>query len=290
MFQTEDAVRLLALAASLESEGQYNNAKLLRAAVDSLLTQAAYRSQLPADRPSLQMETARAIVTLSGLDIESTLLDAIKASHSALAAGRLPSYHETPDPYVCRICGHLNPDGAPACPVCGADSATFKRFRPIYWIEALDPFESLALLHATPRKVASLLEFSSGSPVEEEKPGSGWSLRQAISHLNDAQGVLAYRVNLILDQDNPVLESKAVFEWANNETEKPPSVQELFDTYCTSRQQTVSRLESIPLSDWWRRGQHEEFGELRLYEQVSYFASHERTHFAQIERLAEGQM
>jgi hypothetical protein len=44
-------------------------------------------------------------------------------------------------------------------------------------------------------------------------------------------------------------------------------------------------LEDIPLEDWWRRGWHEEFGELRLFQQVSYFACHELTHLPQLERL-----
>lgn len=40
---TPDAhTHLLALAASLESAGQYNNAKFLRAAIDSLLTRLAH--------------------------------------------------------------------------------------------------------------------------------------------------------------------------------------------------------------------------------------------------------
>lgn len=47
----------------------------------------------------------------------------------------------------------------------------------------------------------------------------------------------------------------------------------------------ATRLESIPLRDWWRIGQHEEFGTVTLRQQVSYFASHEITHLPQIELL-----
>jgi hypothetical protein len=45
------------------------------------------------------------------------------------------------------------------------------------------------------------------------------------------------------------------------------------------------RLESLPLADWWRTGQHGEFGVVSIKQQVSYFASHELTHLPQIERL-----
>ena len=106
-----------------------------------------------------------------------------------------------------------------------------------------------------------------------------------MSHLRDAQGVLSIRLNLIIEQENSLLESKAVFEWATKEEEHPPTTQEIFDTYRASRQETIARLESIPLSDWWRPGQHEEFGPVTLRQQVSYFASHETTHLPQIELL-----
>ncbi|NTV75556.1 MAG: hypothetical protein HGA66_15305, partial [Holophaga sp.] len=39
--------------------------------------------------------------------------------------------------------------------------------------------------------------------------------------------------------------------------------------------------------DWWRTGQHTEFGELKLFQQASYFACHELAHMAQIKRLAK---
>jgi rubrerythrin len=277
---------LLALASSLESEGQYNNAKLLRAAVDSMLTRAAYQQKLPADKASLITESDRVMATLQDSQVGPELIAAHLAARDALAAGRLPGYSETPDPYVCRICGDLFFDIDDPCPTCGSIPDTFKRYRPNYWIEALDPFESLLYLRSTPEKVASFLEKASRPNISTTAETEGWSLRQAISHLRDAQLVFAYRVDLILDQENPLLEAKAVFDWADHEKEGEVSVQEIFEDYRSSRKETVERLAGISLTNWWRTGRHEEFGELKLFEQVSYFASHELTHLPQIERLA----
>lgn len=276
---------LLALAARLEGEGQYNNAKLLRAAADALLTRAAHRLALPNDRAALVAETDRAIETLAALNTQAELMAALNHARAALAEGRLPRFVETPDPFVCRTCGHLALGEAAVCPACGSQPDTFKRFRPVYWLEAFDPFTALEHLHSTPKKVAALLDGVADSHANQAPAEDGWSLRQAISHLRDAQGVLDFRVNLILDHQNPILESKAVFEWATHEADKPPTVREIFETYRASRAQTAARLESIPLEDWWRRGRHEEFGDLRLYQQVSYFACHELTHFPQLESL-----
>ncbi len=96
---------------------------------------------------------------------------------------------------------------------------------------------------------------------------------------------MSVRLSLLLEQANPSLESKAVFQWATREKERPPTTQEIFDTYRASRLETIARLESIPLADWWRTGQHEEFGTVTVRQQVSYFAAHEITHLPQIEVL-----
>lgn len=281
----DDILHLLALAANLEAEGQYNHAKLLRAAAAALLTRAARRLELPGDKTALLRESQLAIERLSKSSLPVELVQALKLARQALDEGRLPAYHETPDPYLCRICGHLALGEPGPCPVCGAQPQTFQRFRPIYWLEAFDPFVALQHLRATPHKVAELLARAGDAADLAADEGGGWSLRQALSHLRDAQGVLALRVDLILSQENPLLEAKAVFEWASQAGQAAASPAEIFETYQASRSQVLSRLESLPQQDWQRRGRHEEFGELRLYQQVSYFACHELTHLPQIARL-----
>ncbi len=283
----DDILHLLALAANLEAEGQYNHAKLLRAAAAALLTRAARRLELPGDKSALLREGQLAIERLSNSSLPVELVQALKLARQALEEARLPAYHETPDPYLCRICGNLTLGETGPCPDCGAPPETFQRFRPIYWLEAFDSYAALQHLRATPHKVADVLARAGAAMSAPTNADGGWSLRQALSHLRDAQGVLALRVDLILSQDNPLMEAKAVFEWASSEAQGEATPAEIFETYRASRAQVLSRLESLPLQDWQRRGQHEEFGELRLYQQVSYFACHELTHLPQIESLVE---
>jgi uncharacterized damage-inducible protein DinB len=277
---------LLALAAKLEGEGQYNIAKLARAVAESLTGQAAFEIALPSDREELADEIGRSVAALSQLDVDEALLDALTRGAATMSEGRLPLIDETPNPHVCRTCGHivLNPP-AEKCPVCGAWPPTFKQYLPVYWLDALEPFAALERLRQTPLDVAALLEGLSEKALSQRPEDGGWAIRNIVSHLRDAQGVLNFRLGLLLEQENPALESKAVFEWATKEEEHPPTCQEIFDTYRASRQETLVRLESIPLSDWWRTGQHEEFGTVTLRQQVSYFGSHEITHLPQIESL-----
>lgn len=282
----ETQTHLLALAAKLEGEGQYNIAKLLRAAAEAVAREAAYRLALPSEKDKLVNEIDRAVDALSGLDVDEELLAALRRGAAAMAEGRLPLIRETPNVYVCRTCGHIVL-GEPAvkCPTCGAWPITYKRFLPVYWLDALEPTAALERLRQTPLDVAALLEGLPEDFLNHQPQHGGWSIRHALSHLRDAQGVLSLRLGLLLEHDNPALESKAVFEWATEEGQRPPTSQEIFDSYRAARLETIARLEGIPLEDWWRTGQHEEFGIVTLRQQVSYFASHELTHLPQIEAL-----
>lgn len=276
-------VHLLSLALQLESEGQYNIAKLTRAAADSMSRRAAWELDLPTDKESLAREVERIADSLDNADLAT----ALRKGASTLTEGRLALIHETPHPYVCRTCGHLMLAAPPEkCPDCGAWGGTFQWFPPVYWLEALDPIEALEQLRQTPHEVAALIEGLTEDEMTHPPADGGWAIRNAVSHLRDAQNVIASRIDLFLQEENPVLESKAVFAWAKNEEERPPSTREIFETYQASRRDMILKLESLPLADWWLTGRHEEFGVVSIKQQASYFASHEVTHLPQIERLA----
>jgi hypothetical protein len=281
-------VGALALAARLEEEGQNNIAKLLRAAADAQARQAAYRRPTPSDRAGLVGGIHQTAHALAAMGVSAELVAVLARGAAAMDEGRLPLIHETPHPYVCRTCGYLRLEAPPdRCPTCGARPATFQPFPPVYWLDALDPFAALERLRQTPLEVAALVQGLPGAAMDRLPAGGGWSIRHALSHLRDAQGVLSFRLDLLLAEENPVLESKAVFEWATREEEHPPSGADILETYQDSRRETVARLESIPLRDWWRTGRHEEFGAVTLRAQVSYFAAHEITHLPQLEALRD---
>jgi hypothetical protein len=97
--------------------------------------------------------------------------------------------------------------------------------------------------------------------------------------------VLSFRLDLFLKEEHPILESKAVWTWAANEQDRPPTALEIFQQYRASRTETLGKLTQVPLADWRRTGRHEEFGVITLRQQISYFAAHEVTHLPQIEAL-----
>ena len=281
-------VHTLALASRLEGEGQYNQAKLLRAAIDSLLRRDAYRVNLPYGVASLVGDLMMAVSNLTALDLDPDLIAAIQTGGSVMAEGRLSLFDETPDPYICRKCGYvlLRPPHE-SCPACGAWAVTFQRFPPVYWLEALDPFTALERLRQTPVETTALLDGLNEEQLSAPPRAGAWAIRQILSHMLDAQRVLHFRVNLMLEHENPQLKSLAVFDWANDEKDRPASTLKILADYSASRQDTLNRLDTIRLADWWRIGLHQEFGAVTIRQQASYFAMHEITHLTEIAELRQ---
>lgn len=283
---TRALLDLLVLALRLEREGQYNLAKLARAAGDALGRRAAYQASLSTEQGGLVEKIEDVTEGLSAFALSEELLAALQRGASALAEGRIPSIFETPHPYVCRTCGHLVLGLLTGkCPTCGAWPDTFQWFAPIYWLEVLDPAAALTKLRQTPLEVAALLDGLSEQALTREPQDGSWAIRNIVTHLRDAQDVLDYRLELFSKEEHPVLEAKAVWSWAKNEQERLPSTMDIFAEFQATRNKILARLEALPLADWWRTGQHEEFGFVSIKQQVSYFASHELTHLPQIERL-----
>lgn len=283
---TETLVHLFALASRLEGEGQYNLAKLARATADALCRQAAYQIPMPTDQSELAADIRRTAQALSRLNVSGELLSVLAQGADLMAEGRLPLFSVAPHPYVCRTCGHLTlAEPMANCPTCGAWPVTYQRFMPNYWFDALEPLAAVARLRQTPLDVEQLLEGLSEAQLNQPPQEGGWAIRNTLTHLRDAQDVLDFRLDLFRQEENPVLEAKAVWTWAAAQEERPPTAREIFGVYTASREETLAKLEQLPLAHWWRTGRHQEFGVVSLRQQVSYFAAHEMTHLPQIESL-----
>jgi len=283
---TATLVRLLSLASRLEDEGHYNVAKLARAAVDALGRRAAYDALGAAPAPNLVEEVRQVTEALARLDAPGELLAALRRGATALAGGHIPSISETPHPHVCRTCGYLVMGAVEEkCPTCGAWPASFQWFAPNYWFDAFDPFAALEKLRQTPMHVAALLEGLPAEALDRDSGDGGWVIRNVLMHLRDAQQVLDFRLDQFATEAHPILAAKAVWTWATQEAERPPTTQEIFEDYRSTRGKILARLEALPITAWWRTGFHEEFGEVSLRQQASYFAAHEITHLPRVESL-----
>lgn len=273
-----DPSLLVALATELEKEGQYNAAKLLRAAATATVTRESTRLEVPtapAGQADLLEEWADRLD-----DHASSLATPMRSAAAAIRSGTVPVYGETPDPQVCRICGlvRTEPFTGP-CQDCGRWPTTAERVRAIYWLRASAPPEAIRLLSQTPETIESILR--AGDP-STPGPDGGWSAHQTLEHLHNAQGVFRGRIDQLVAGGEPELASVMVWTMDGEST----STTDLFAAYRALRTEITELLSSVTPEAWWNVGSHEEFGRVTLAEQASYFANHEPTHLTQLAQAA----
>lgn len=281
-------VHMETLAQTLETEGQYNVAKLVRAAEASLVRSAAHNHEIQSAKEPLAKEVEDVAGQLEAFMQDDPLAKTLRAGAEAIAQGHLPLIAESPDPYVCRTCGYVElgpPKGY--CPSCNAHPHTFEWFPPVYSLATTDPTELTGWLDRSLKQVKKLVDGLQEVDLAREVADDEWSARDVLTHLRDAQGVLDFRVNLLLENENPTIESVAVFEWSTDDSARPASIMQIFEAYQNSRLKTLETLHAMPLAAWWRPGEHQEFGRVNLMQQVSFFANHELSHLPQLQSLIE---
>ncbi len=272
------ATEFLALADTLERNGQYNIAKLLRAAAESASTREAYEHPVGSDVAAIA-ERLRTI----GDGLSSTPAAALRAvlhnAAGALEADRVPLIEETPHPTVCRRCGRVWIDqDVERCPDCGVWSLTGHRVQPIYWLSESTPSESLQRLRSTPAVVRGLIDDVDEDALSARPAPDEWSAKEVLDHLHKAQQVLSSRLDPLLSGGDPELLSVMVWQLEAEDS----STRRLFDRYAALRSEIVDRLSHVSPRAWWNGAKHAEWGRTTLLAQVSYFANHEPTHLAQL--------
>jgi hypothetical protein len=66
------------------------------------------------------------------------------------------------------------------------------------------PFAALTTLRQTPVEVAALLQGLPEELLNQPANDGGWAIRNTVTHLRDAQEVLAYRLDLFTQSEHPV--------------------------------------------------------------------------------------
>lgn len=273
-----EPAQLVAFAAELEKEGQYNTAKLVRAAATAILNRDAFSRRAPVS-PEAQAAWLDDVADgLLGTHL-SSLCEPLQRGARALREGRVALIEEAPDPHVCRICGELRCEPfADRCHHCGRWPTTSERIRPIYWLRESPPAEAVERLRTTSREIERLLGDGSGPACRQPGPDGGWSAHQVLEHLHNAQAVFRGRIDQLMGGGDPELAS--VMVWAMEAGDMPTS--DLLRAYLQLRAEIVEILVGLPPAPWQQAGRHAEWGRVTLAEQASYFANHEPTHLAQL--------
>ena len=281
----ERLIRLVCIARGLEMGGIYNAAKLFWALAYSQEIQDSNECILASTPQELEREIEAVISDLRSSGENEKLIAAIRSGQLAAQENRTIPYSEIPSTYVCRACGEILLETSPTdCPKCGAEALSLREFPPVYYLEPLFPEQALAALESAPEEIELMLQGLDSKRLSDPLQPGEWSFRDLLFHLFLAQELLATRVEKMLSEQNPVLKSLAA--WAV-ENQDQLSTEQLFEKYRASRQATLKRLKEADAEDWLRTGQHDEFGDITILQQASYFAKHERSHFPQFKVIRQ---
>jgi rubrerythrin len=274
-------IRLVRLARQMEREGHYNAAKLLWAAAFSEEVRAANATPLATDREAVDAEFDTVISGVSRMGASPEVTTALVVARKAVREGHSIRIEQIPQVHVCRSCGAITLGEAPdRCKACGAFELALREFPPVHYLDPLPPAQALHALACAPDLLRSLIDGEDEIALDRSPAAGEWSILETLNHMRASEELVSYRINRMLDEDNPPLAAVSV-----PKSEHSGSAAEVFDAFQTSRRALVGRLSDIAPGDWWRTGWHEEFGAVTVLQQASYFAKHDHAHLTQIEAI-----
>jgi len=279
----EHIIQFIKLARQLEMNGLYNAAKLLWAAAFSLEVRWSDPGKQPPDSQALEKDLESAIGILHAIPGQAALAKALRNARANIREKRTILQTEIPQASVCRSCGEAYLGRPPnTCSECGSHSLTFKEFLPIWYLEPLTPSGAIQVLSAGIEQIGQLVNDLSNEEMDYYPEPGEWNFREALQHLLVSQELLSGRVEKMLVEENPSLAGVAAW-MLDGGTNEPGKL--VFEKLEAARLGLLERMQSLPLESWWRTGVHDEFGQLTILQQASYFAKHERAHLPQVERI-----
>lgn len=143
--------------------------------------------------------------------------------------------------------------------------------------------ERLDVLRATleqlPVAIAKAEQAEDASPA-----GGGWSLRQVLVHLADAELVYGVRVRLLVGTDHPNLEGYDQERWAERFTDLE-TIASALERWRVQREANLRLFDSLSEAEWGRTGLHAERGPESVDDQLTRIADHDVGHLRQLHQL-----
>jgi uncharacterized damage-inducible protein DinB len=154
-----------------------------------------------------------------------------------------------------------------------------------------DPFRSedrplfVAELGGAPVKLRAAVAALSASQLDTPYRPGGWTVRQVVHHLADAQVNWYIRPKLAVTEDLPVTKTYAEQLWAELADARASPVEPSFQMFEGVTARWCSFLESLTPAEWSRKFTNPEWGVLTVEDAVRAMAWHSRHHTAHITEL-----
>jgi rubrerythrin len=309
-------VRNLVAAEAAVQRGQFNVAKVLRAAAHAQRVLAMEAARLSrSNRPPAVLlrallgelaETPRGgkIRATAGraereraVSVQSRLRGILQRSVDSLE--RHPDVLESDVAqhlWGCYGCGAIVEGERPdACAVCGALSPEFEWFGPFYsatpeHLGQLRPDATLATLERVPNELSRILSRTDDLVLRRKPSPTKWCAKEIAGHMVETDLLFFRRASAMLATEGPVDVTTPVPPWKLQEGKgyETLSGSDLADRFSGARAETLSLVQDLKAADWTRRGINRTAGvytTVSLLDLGTWLANHDMGHLAQIHRL-----
>ncbi len=121
----------------------------------------------------------------------------------------------------------------------------------------------------------------SRQPAENE-----WSPLQLAHHLYIADGLALEQLQLVQDEDNPlVVDVGEETPRLTRASEPPASLDVVLAGMAARREEVFAYLASLPADAWERPFRHPSWGQLKFYQMVNVLPVHDRMHAQQLTEI-----
>ncbi len=310
----EAYVRNLAAAEAAVLRGQFNLAKVLRAAAHTQRTMAMVAARLLVSEleatPLLQTilseleqqpaperftSTPDADVAVQGKlaqlsIVRERLKEIINRSLASLSANRDVLESDVAQfMWACYGCGYLYEARAPhACEICGALSVEFESFGPFYvatseHLGQLSPTEILATLESIPSQVAAIISNVSDEVLGHKPSAEEWSVKEIVGHMLETDLLFVRRVRVILESQGVTTIPRTVPPWTLHEGKgyEDLSASQLLARLREARSATLELVRTLSPKQWTEKGTL--LGStMSVLDFGSWLTNRDRGHLAQI--------
>jgi len=147
------------------------------------------------------------------------------------------------------------------------------------------------MLAATPSRIAELTAGLTASQFQLlTSPGPGeWSARDVLAHLRACSDMWGKYIIMILSKDHPTFKAMNPTTWIKQTDYCEQAFHPLLQAFTTQRAELLAVLKPLPAEAWSRAATVTGGGKprertVRTY--AMWLANHERSHFKQLERIA----
>lgn len=150
----------------------------------------------------------------------------------------------------------------------------------------------LALLGATPARLAALTAGLAPDPLQTRPHPDEWSANDVLAHLRACADMWGNAIMTIIAQDRPTLRAVNPTTWIKQTDYREQAFQPSLHAFTTQRADLLAVLAPLPRASWSRTATVTGAGRVLERTVLSYahrLARHERPHIQQIERLLNTQ-